>query len=83
MLAKTDDRNLVRDMGSNALLSTNRSNLIENRRMMEQGRQMSARMKDIDELKTKVNELTKIKDEMHEIKVLLKQITNGAITHGV
>ena len=50
---------------------------------MEQGRQMSTRMKDIDELKTKVNELTKIKDEMHEIKVLLKQITNGAITHGV
>ena len=83
MLAKTDDRNLVRDMGSNALLSTNRSNLIEKRRMMEQGRQMSTRMKDIDELKTKVNELTKIKDEMHEIKVLLKQITNGAITHGV
>ena len=83
MLAKTDDRNLVRDMGSSALLSTNRSNLIENRRMMEQGRQMSTRMKDIDELNTKVNELTKIKDEMHEIKVLLKQITNGAITHGV
>ena len=83
MLAKTDDRNLVGDMGSSALLSTNRSNLIENRRMMEQGRQMSTRMKDIDELKTKVNELTKIKDEMHEIKVLLKQISNGAITHGV
>ena len=83
MLAKTDDRNLVRDIGSSALLSTNRSNLIENRRMMEQGRQMSTRMKDIDELKIKVNELTNIKDEMHEIKVLLKQITNGAITHGV
>ena len=83
MLAKTDDRNLVRDIGANSLLSTNRSNLIENRRMMEQGRQMSTRMKDIDELKIKVNELTKIKDEMHEIKVLLKQISNGAITHGV
>ena len=44
---------------------------------------MSTKMKEIDELKTKVNELTQIKDEMHEIKVLLKQITNGAITHGV
>ena len=83
MYAKTDDRNLIREMGSNALLSTNRSSLMEHRRRVEQGRQMNTRMQDIDELKTKVDELTKIKDEMREIKTLLKQITNGAVTHGV
>ena len=48
MYAKTDDRNLIRDMGSNALLSTNRSSLMEHRRRVEQGRQMNTRMQDID-----------------------------------
>lgn len=83
MYAKTDDRNLIREMGSNALLSTNRSSLMEHRRRVEQGRQMNTRMQDIDELKLKVNELTELKDEIFEIKTLLKQLTNGAITHGV
>ena len=83
MYAKTDDSNLIRDMGSNALLSTNRSNLMEHRRRVEQGRQMNTRMQDIDELKMKVNELTELKDEIFEIKTLLKQLTNGAITHGI
>ena len=83
MYAKTDDRNLIREMGSNALLSTNSSRLMEHRQMIERGRQMNTRMQDIDELKTKVNELTKIKDEMREIKTLLKQLTNGAVTHGI
>ena len=83
MYAKTDDRNLIRDMGSNALLSTNRSNLMEHRRRVEQGRQMNTRMQDIDELKMKVNELTELKDEIFEIKTLLKQLTNGEITHGI
>ena len=83
MYAKTDDRNLIREMESNALLSTNRSSLMEHRRRVEQGRQMNTRMQDIDELKMKVNELTELKDEIFEIKTLLKQLTNGAITHGV
>ena len=83
MYAKTDDRNLIREMESNALLSTNRSSLMEHRRRVEQGRQMNTRMQDIDELKLKVNELTELKDEIFEIKTLLKQLTNGAITHGI
>lgn len=83
MYAKTDDRNLIREMESNALLSTNRSSLMEHRRRVEQGRQMNTRMQDIDELKMKVNELTELKDEIFEIKTLLKQLTNGAITHGI
>ena len=83
MYAKTDDRNLIREMESNAILSTNRSSLMEHRRRVEQGRQMNTRMQDIDELKMKVNELTELKDEIFEIKTLLKQLTNGAITHGI
>ena len=83
MYAKTDDRNLIREMGSKALLSTYRSSLMEHRRRVEQGRQMNTRMQDIDELKMKVNELTELKDEIFEIKTLLKQLTNGAITHGI
>ena len=83
MYAKTDDKNLIREMESNALLSTNRSSLMEHRRRVEQGRQMNTRMQDIDELKMKVNELTELKDEIFEIKTLLKQLTNGAITHGI
>ena len=56
---------------------------MEHRRRVEQGRQMNTRMQDIDELKLKVNELTELKDEIFEIKTLLKQLTNGAITHGI
>ena len=69
---QTDDPSFVRDIHSKALLNTDYIALQRHRREQVY---FQNQQNDINILKNQVQELSKVREEMIEIKVLLKQIT--------
>ena len=67
ILPVIDNKNLVRDVQSKALLSTNKS-------LLEEHRQKKAFLKSLYEQNMEVH---KLKEEMSEIKMLLKELVNN------
>ena len=70
---QTEDTRFVRDMHSKALLTTDRAAL-ENHRI--QRRRAVAQTSEFEKLKNKVDELNTVREEMLEIKQLLKALLN-------
>ena len=70
---QTDDPRFIRDIHSKALLNTDYVALQQHRREQVY---FQNQQNDINILKNQVQELSKVREEMIEIKVLLKQITN-------
>ena len=68
---QTEDRRFVRDLHSKALLSTDKVALFNHR---QHQKLLSQRASEWQEMKDKVNELNTVKDEIIEIKHLLKEI---------
>ena len=68
---QTEDKSYVRDIHSKALLSTDRVALDNHRHRQIMVSQQSFEWQ---QMKTKVDELNTVKDEMLEIKVLLQKI---------
>ena len=68
---QTEDKSYVRDIHSKALLSTDRVALENHRQKQVMVSQQSFEWQ---QMKTKVDELNTVKDEMLEIKVLLQKI---------
>jgi hypothetical protein len=69
---QTDDPSFVRDIHSKALLNTDYIALQRHRREQVY---FQNQQNDINILKNKVEELSSLREEIIEIKVLLKQIT--------
>ena len=70
---QTEDRRFVRDIHSKALLNTDRTAL-ENHRQRQ--RMMSLQAAEWQQMKNKVDELNTVREEMLEIKSLLKELLN-------
>ena len=70
---QTDDPRFIRDIHSKALLNTDYVALQQHRREQVY---FQNQQNDINILKNQVHELSKVREEMIEIKVLLKQITS-------
>ena len=70
---QTEDTRFVRDLHSKALLSTDRAAL-ENHRI--QRKRSVAQNSEFEKLKNKVDELNTVREEMLEIKQLLKALLN-------
>ena len=70
---QTEDPRFIRDIHSKALLNTDYVALQQHRREQVY---FQNQQNDINILKNQVHELSKVREEMIEIKVLLKQITN-------
>ena len=68
---QTEDPQFVRDIHSKALLNTDFNALQQHRR---ERAYFHKQQSDINILKGQVNELTTIREEMLEIKILLKEI---------
>ena len=68
---QTEDKSYVRDIHSKALLSTDRVALDKHRHRQIMVSQQSFEWQ---QMKTKVDELNTVKDEMLEIKALLQKI---------
>ena len=71
---QTDDPRFVRDFESKALLSTDYNALQQHR---QQRRFFESQQRDINIMKTQIENLTKVSEEMIEIKTLLKQVIVG------
>ena len=71
---QTDDPRFVRDVESKALLSTDYNPLQQHR---QQRRFFESQQRDINIMKTQIENLTKVSEEMIEIKTLLKQVIVG------
>ena len=69
---QADDPRFIRDIHSKALLNTDYVALQQHRREQVY---FQNQQNDINILKNQVQELSKVREEMIEIKVLLKQIT--------
>ncbi len=69
---QTDDPRFIRDIHSKALLNTDYAALQRHRREQVY---FQNQQNDINILKNKVEELSSLREEIIEIKVLLKQIT--------
>ena len=70
---QTDDPRFIRDIHSKALLNTDYVALQQHRREQVY---FQNQQNDINILKNQVQELSKVREEMIEIKVLLKQVTS-------
>ena len=70
---QTDDPRFLRDIHSKALLNTDYVALQQHRREQVY---FQNQQNDINILKNQVHELSAIREEMIEIKVLLKQVTS-------
>ena len=70
---QTEDTRFVRDLHSKALLSTDRIAL-ENHRLYR--KRAMVQSNEFEELKTKVDELNTVREEMLEIKSLLRELLN-------
>ena len=70
----TDEPRFVRDVESKALLSTDYNALQQHR---QQRRFFESQQRDINIMKTQIENLTKVSEEMIEIKTLLKQVIVG------
>ena len=70
---QTDDPRFIRDIHSKALLNTDYVALQQHRREQVY---FQNQQNDINILKNQVHELSAIREEMIEIKVLLKQVTS-------
>ena len=70
---QTEDPRFIRDIHSKALLNTDYVALQQHRREQVY---FQNQQNDINILKNQVHELSKVREEMIEIKVLLKQITS-------
>jgi len=70
---QTDDTRYIRDMHSKALLPTDRTAL-ENHRL--QRKRESIQAYELELLKSKVDELNTVREEMLEIKTLLQELLN-------
>ena len=70
---QTDDPRFIRDIHSKAQLNTDYVALQQHRREQVY---FQNQQNDINILKNQVHELSKVREEMIEIKVLLKQITS-------
>ncbi len=68
---QTEDPRFVRDVHSKALLNTDYNALQQHRREKAYFQKQES---DINILRSQVNELTKVREEMLEIKGLLKEI---------
>ena len=68
---KTEDSRFVRDIHSRALLNTDYNALQQHRR---EKAYFQKQENDINILRSQVNELTKVREEMLEIKGLLREI---------
>lgn len=68
---QTEDRRFVRDLHSKALLNTDKVALFNHR---QHQKLLNQRASEWQEMKDKVNELNTVKDEIIEIKHLLKEI---------
>ena len=68
---QTEDPSFVRDIHSKALLNTDYTALQQHRR---ERAYFHKQQNDINRLKGQVDELTTIREEMLEIKILLKEI---------
>jgi len=71
---QTDDPRFVRDVNSKALLNTDLNALQQHR---QQRRYFESQQNDINIMKTQIESLTKVTEEMLEIKTLLKQVIVG------
>ena len=71
ILVQTEDPRFVRDIHSKALLNTDYNALQQHRREKDYFQKQES---DINILRSQVNELTGIRDEMLEIKGLLREI---------
>ena len=70
---QTEDPRFIRDIHSKALLNTDYTALQQHRR---EKAYFQSQQNDINILKNKVEELSSLREEILEIKVLLRQATN-------
>ena len=68
---KLEDKGLVRDLNSRAILSTDKGALLSHRRRVKQLKDTENALNEINNMKEKVDELT---SEISEIKNLLRQL---------
>ena len=68
---KLEDKGLVRDLNSRAILSTDRNALKAHRRRIQQLKENQVALNEINSMKNRVDELT---DDIIEIKNLLRQL---------
>ena len=71
---QTDDPRYVRDAESKALLSTDYNALQQHR---QQRKYFESQQRDINIMKDQIENLTKVTEEMLEIKTLLKQVVGN------
>ena len=72
MYAKTDEVGIVRDMHNQALLSNDISSLRAHREEISRKRELHNKLNDINIMKEQIQELLSLRDEMQEIKNMLK-----------
>ena len=70
---QTEDPRFIRDVHSKALLNTDYNALQQHRR---EKLYFQKQQNDINILRNQVSELTKVREEMIEIKILLREIIN-------
>jgi hypothetical protein len=72
MFAKTDRVGIVRDMNNQALLSSDVNVLQAHREEFQRKRDFRNKLNDINIMKEQIQELLSLRDEMQEIKNMLK-----------